>query len=184
MIHPLALVETPHVGTATRVWAWAHVMRGARVGSGCNIGEGVFIEDGVVVGDNVTIKNGVAIYQGVTIESDVFVGPHAVFTNDRRPRSGGFKRDAAYFRSTHLERGATIGANATLICGVRIGTYAMVGAGAVVSRDVPAHTLCIGVPARARGFVCACGETLSDALDCSCSLRYERNGDGLHRLGR
>jgi acetyltransferase-like isoleucine patch superfamily enzyme len=183
--HPLALVESEWIGTGTRVWAYAHVMSGARVGAGCNIGEGVFVESGVTIGDNVTIKNGVAVYDKVTVEDDAFLGPHCVFTNDLRPRSGQFKRPPASFAPTRVARGATIGANATVVCGHVVGEYAMVAAGAVVTKDVAPYVLVAGVPARPIGFVCACGDSLNAVLECSCGLSYERNGQGLRpRAGR
>ncbi len=183
-IHPLAIVETGAIGAETRVWAFAHVMPGARVGAGCNLGEGVFVEGGVRIGDRVTVKNGVAIYDGVTVEDDVFIGPHAVFTNDLRPRSGPFKRPPSTFLPTRIGRGATVGANATVVCGHDVGAGAMIAAGAVVTRDVPAHALVAGVPARPIGFVCACGETLPRTLRCRCGLRYRRDGAGLRAAGR
>jgi acetyltransferase-like isoleucine patch superfamily enzyme len=181
--HPLALVESDWVGAGTRVWAYAHVMSGARVGAGCNIGEGVFVEGGVVIGDNVTIKNGVAVYDKVIVEDDAFLGPHCVFTNDLRPRSGRYKRPPESFAPTRIARGATIGANATVVCGHVVGEYAMVAAGAVVTRDVAAHVLVAGVPARPIGFVCACGESLDDMLVCRCGMSYERDGHGLRQSG-
>jgi UDP-2-acetamido-3-amino-2,3-dideoxy-glucuronate N-acetyltransferase len=177
--HPAAMVESDDIGEGTRVWAFAHVMRGARVGRNCNLGEGVFVESGVVIGDDVTIKNGVAIYDGATVEDEAFLGPHCVFTNDLRPRSGRFKRSQSSFSPTLIRRGATIGANATVVCGHEVGIYAMVAAGAVVARDVPPYRLVAGVPARAIGFVCACGESLPDTLTCRCGLAYERAGTGL-----
>ncbi len=154
-------------------------MKGARIGARCNLGEGVFVEGEVVIGDDVTIKNGVALYNQVTIENDAFLGPHCVFTNDLRPRSGRFKRPPAAFAQTRVGRGATIGANATIICGNEIGDYAMVAAGAVVTRGVAAHVLVAGVPARPIGFVCACGERLSDMLTCDCGFSYEKAAEGL-----
>ena len=154
-------------------------MKGARVGARCNLGEGVFVEGGVVIGDDVTVKNGVALYAGVTVADEVFIGPHAVFTNDLRPRSGRFKRPPSAFAPTRIGRGASIGANATIVCGHDVGAYAMVAAGAVVTRDVPAHALVAGVPARRIGFVCACGETLPRSLRCRCGRRHRRAGAGL-----
>jgi len=183
-VHPLAMVESDAIGSGTRVWAYAHVMKGARVGARCNLGEGVFVEGGVVIGDDVTIKNGVAVYDRVTIEDEAFIGPHAVFTNDLRPRSGRFKRGPEQFAPTRIGRGATIGANATVVCGHTVGAYAMVGAGSVVTRDVPPHALVLGVPARAAGFVCACGEQLPRSLRCGCGRRYRRQQDGLTEAPR
>jgi UDP-2-acetamido-3-amino-2,3-dideoxy-glucuronate N-acetyltransferase len=181
--HPLAVVESDAVGAGTRVWAFAHVMKGARIGAGCNLGEGVFVESGVVIGDEVTVKNGVALYDGVTVADEAFLGPHAVFTNDLRPRSGRFKRPPASFAPTRIGRGATVGANATVICGHQVGAYAMIAAGAVVTRDVPAYALVAGVPARRIGFVCACGERLPASLRCACGLGYRRAGPGLTSAG-
>jgi acetyltransferase-like isoleucine patch superfamily enzyme len=181
-IHPLAVVENATVGEGTRVWAYAHVMSGARIGRGCNLGEGVFVEGGVTIGDEVTIKNGVAVYDGVTVEDEAFLGPHCVFTNDLRPRSGRYKRPPSTFLPTRIGRGATVGANATIVCGHSLGEYAMVAAGAVVAKDVPPYVLVAGVPARPRGFVCACGESLPASLKCSCGLAYQRAGDGLRPL--
>lgn len=177
--HPLAVVESSEIGEETRVWAFAHVMRGATVGRRCNVGEGVFIETGVSIGDDVTIKNGVAVYVGVTVEDEVFLGPHCVFTNDLRPRSGRFKRTAESFLPTRICRGATVGANATVVCGHVIGEYAMVAAGAVVTRDVPPYVLVAGVPGRVVGFVCCCGESLPATLRCSCGRGYKKSGAGL-----
>jgi len=172
--HPLAVVESDDVGEGTRVWAYAHVMKGARVGTGCNLGEGVFIESGAIIGNNVTIKNGVAVYDKVVVEDDVFLGPHCVLTNDLRPRSGLFKRAADTFLQTIIRRGASIGANATIVCGHEIGDYAMVAAGAVVTNNVTPFTLVAGVPARRIGFVCACGESLRTDLTCTCGRAYRR----------
>ena len=177
--HPLALVESEFIGCDTRIWAYTHVMKGARVGARCNLGEGVFVEGEVVIGDDVTIKNGVALYNQVTVDDDAFLGPHCVFTNDLRPRSGRFKRPPAAFAPTRVGRGATIGANATIVCGHQIGDYAMVAAGAVVTKNVADYVLVAGVPARPIGFVCACGERLSDMLTCVCGFSYEQAGEGL-----
>jgi UDP-2-acetamido-3-amino-2,3-dideoxy-glucuronate N-acetyltransferase len=143
------------VGDGTRIWHFSHVMAGARIGCRCTIGQNVFVAAGAVVGDGVKIQNNVSIYDGVTLEDDVFCGPSAVFTNVVTPRSHVSRRHV--FAATIVRRGATIGANATLRCGIDIGPYAFVGAGAVVTRDVPAFGLVVGNPARHVGWACACG---------------------------
>ena len=177
--HRLAVVESAAVGKETRVWAFAHVMKGARVGARCNLGEGVFVESGVVLGDDVTVKNGVALYDGVTVADEAFVGPHAVFTNDLRPRSGRFKRPPSKFAATRVGPGATIGANATIVCGHDIGALRDGRCRRGGHERRPPHALVAGVPARRIGFVCACGETLPRSLRCSCRRRYRRLGAGL-----
>lgn len=156
--HPTAVVEEDVViGEGTRIWHFAHVRRGARIGSRCVLGKDVYIDENVVVGNGVKIQNGVSIYKGVTLEDNVFVGPYAVFTNDKYPRA--FSTDWVII-PTLVKEGASIGANATIICGVTIGRYAMVAAGSVVTRDVPDHGLVMGNPARLVGFVCYCGRSL------------------------
>jgi acetyltransferase-like isoleucine patch superfamily enzyme len=148
-IHERALCESEHVGSGTRVWAFAHVLPGARIGEDCNICDGVFIEDDVVVGDRVTVKCGVQLWNGVTIEDDAFIGPNATFTNDPFPRSRHWVDHAA----TIVRAGASIGANATILPGIEIGRGAMVGAGAVVTRSVPPYAIVVGNPARIQGYV-------------------------------
>ena len=179
--HPLALVESREIGAGTRIWAFTHVCAGAKVGARCNVGEGVYLESGAIVGDDVTIKNGVALYEKIVVEDEAFLGPHAVFTNDPRPRSGRYKRTSESFLPTRIGRGASIGANATVLCGHSIGAWAMVGAGAVVTEDVPDHAMVVGVPARRAGFVCECGEILGAALRCVCGLSFQAEGPGLRR---
>ena len=147
--HPQALVESPHVGAGTRVWAFAHVLPGAVIGRDCNLCDGVFVENDVRVGDRVTVKCGVQLWDGVTLEDDVFVGPNATFTNDPFPRSRAYP---AAFPRTVVRRGASIGANATLLPGIEIGAGAMIGAGAVVTRSVPPHAVVVGNPARVVGW--------------------------------
>jgi len=159
-IHPTAIVEEGAIiGEGTRIWHFVHIRSGAKIGRNCNIGKDVYIDVGVEIGDNVKIQNGVSIYRGVKIEDDVFVGPYAVFTNDKYPRA--FNRDWKVV-PTVIKRGASVGANATIMCGVTIGEYAMVAAGAVVTKDVPPHGLVMGNPARLKGFVCYCGKPLRD----------------------
>lgn len=148
--HPEGRVESDEIGAGTRVWAFAHILRGARIGADCNICDHTFIEGGAVVGDRVTVKCGVQLWDGVTLEDDVFVGPNATFTNDPLPRSG---RRPAEFTRTLVRRGASIGANATLLPGLTVGAGAMVGAGAVVTRDVPPRAIVMGNPAVVTGFV-------------------------------
>ena len=143
--HPEAIVETEQVGAGTRIWAFVHVLAGARIGSDCNICDHVFIENEVVLGDRVTIKSGVQLWDGVTLEDDVFIGPNATFTNDPAPRSR--QRPSGTWPTLTVRRGASVGANATLLPGITVGQYAMVGAGAVVTRSVPPHAVVVGNPA-------------------------------------
>ena len=148
--HPQALVESTRIGRGTRVWAFAHVLPGAVIGEDCNICDGVFVENDVVVGDRVTVKCGVQLWDGVRLEDEVFVGPNATFTNDQFPRSRVYPER---FPTTVVRRGASIGANATLLPGITVGERALVGAGAVVTRDVPAGAIVVGNPARITGSV-------------------------------
>lgn len=150
MIHPQAICESINIGANTRVWAFAHILPGAVIGQDCNICDGVFVENDVKVGDRVTVKCGVQLWDGVTLEDDVFVGPNVTFTNDPFPRS---RKPPAQFSRTTVERNASIGANATILPGINIGRGAMVGAGAVVLRDVPNHAIVVGNPARIVGYV-------------------------------
>lgn len=159
-VHPTAIIEEDvEIGEGTRIWHFVHVRRGARIGRNCNIGKDVYIDAGVKIGNNVKIQNFVSVYRGVTLEDDVFVGPHATFTNDIYPRSFSAEWEVI---PTIVKKGASIGANATIICGVTIGEYAMVGAGAVVTKDVPPHGLVVGNPAKLVGFVCFCGKPLKE----------------------
>lgn len=149
-IHENALCESTVVGDGTRIWAWSHILPGAAVGENCNICESVFIENDVVIGDRVTIKNGVQLWDGCRIEDDVFIGPNATFTNDPFPRSRQWLSETV---ETLVRKGASVGANATILPGVTIGREAMVGAGAVVTKDVPSHAIVVGNPARITGYV-------------------------------
>jgi UDP-2-acetamido-3-amino-2,3-dideoxy-glucuronate N-acetyltransferase len=176
-VHELALCESDDVGPRTRIWAFAHVLAGARIGADCNVGDHAFVEGGVVVGDAVKIKNGVQLWSGVTVEDEVFLGPGAVFTNDASPRAP-YPKGPAGWRATLARRGATIGANATVLSGLTIGCWAMVGAGSVVTGDVPAHAVVVGNPARRTGWACRCGQVLPDALVCAACGRAYRLTDG------
>ncbi len=149
-VHPLGSCESTHVGDGTRVWAYAHVLPAARIGAECNICDHVFIENDVVVGDRVTIKCGVQLWDGLRVEDDVFIGPNATFTNDRFPRS---RQHPETFAQTVVEKGASIGANATILPGLRLGQNCMIGAGAVVTRSVPPYAIVVGNPARIVGYV-------------------------------
>jgi len=173
------------IGEGTKIWHFSHVMSGAKIGARCNIGQNVVVSPQVVIGDNVKIQNNVSIYTGVVLEDDVFCGPSMVFTNVINPRSQVSRKDE--FRQTLVRRGASIGANATVVCGHTIGRYAFIGAGSVVTRDVPDYALVIGNPGRIAGWVCECGITLRkgaqpprDATCQACGLRY-RGDRGLVR---
>ena len=156
--HPQALVESPHIGDRTRVWAFAHILPGAVIGADCNICDHVFIENDVIIGDRVTVKCGIYIWDGVRLADLVFLGPNVVFTNDHSPRS---QRHTQPLERTLVARGASIGANATILPGLAIGQWAMVGSGSVVTRDVPAFALVLGNPARHVGHVCVCARNLT-----------------------
>lgn len=181
-VHARGLCESDAVGSGTRVWAFAHVMAGAVVGRDCNICDGAFIEGGAVVGDRVTVKNQVMIFEGVTIEDDVFLGPGVIFTNDAVPRAF-IKKHGAELDRTLVRRGATLGAGVVVVCRTTIGEYAFVGAGAVVTRDVPAHAFVVGNPGRVIGWACECGRRLTGDLACSCGRSWQVSGDDLRPAG-
>ncbi len=151
-VHPSAIVdEGAQIGAGTRVWHWVHISARARIGERCSFGQGVYVGNDVVVGDNVKVQNNVSVYDAVTLEDDVFCGPSMVFTNVYNPRSAVARKDE--YRSTLVRRGATLGANCTVVCGTTIGRYAFVGAGAVINKDVPDFALMVGVPARQVGWM-------------------------------
>jgi UDP-2-acetamido-3-amino-2,3-dideoxy-glucuronate N-acetyltransferase len=177
-VHELACCESDDVGPRTRIWAFAHVLAGARIGADCNVGGHAFVEGGAVVGDGVTIKNGVLLWSGVTVEDEVFLGPGVVFTNDASPRAP-YPKGPAGWRATLVRRGTTVGANATVLSGLTIGPWAMVGAGGVVTGDVPGHAIVVGNPARQTGWACRCGRTLPAELACpACGRAYRLAGGG------
>lgn len=163
------------IGAGTKIWHFSHIMKDCKIGKNCNIGQNVVVSSGVVLGDGCKVQNNVSVYTGVVCEDDVFLGPSCVFTNVINPRA--FIERKQEFRETLIRRGASIGANATIVCGHTVGKYAMVGAGSVVTRDVPDHALVYGVPARLEGYVCRCGERLlfegGIAVCPSCGARYE-----------
>lgn len=168
--HPSAVIDDgARIGDGTRIWHFCHVSAGARIGVRCVLGQNVFVGPGVVIGDGCKIQNNVSLFAGVELEDEVFVGPSATFTNVINPRA--FIERKQEFGKTLVKRGATIGANATIVCPRVIGAYAMVGAGAVVTRDVPDAALVVGVPARVVGAVCRCGTTLVNGRCPSCGPR-------------
>jgi len=190
-VHPTAAVhESAYVddgatiGTGTKVWHFCHVLGGAVIGERCSLGQNVVVMNGTRIGNNVKIQNNVSIYEGVELEDDVFCGPSMVFTNVLNPRSHVSRRNE--YRRTHVRRGATIGANATIVAGTTLGEYAFIGAGAVVAKDVQDYALMIGVPARRIGWMCQCGERLPDSgrgTCAACGSTYEPDGDGIRRTG-
>ena len=179
-VHPQALVESSDVGEGTKIWAFAQVMRGAMVGENCNVGGHAFIESGAQVGNRVTLKNQVMVWSGVTIQDDVFVGPGVIFTNDLHPRSPRmasvaerYSHPGNWLAKTNVGRGASIGAG-SIILPVQIGDHAMIAAGSVVTKDVPAHALMKGNPARVSGWVCVCGTKIDARGICpSCGKQIE-----------
>ena len=184
-VHDSAYVDDgATLGEGTKVWHFCHVMPGAVIGAGCSLGQNVVIMGGTKIGNNVKIQNNVSIYEGVELEDDVFCGPSMVFTNVINPRSHVPRKNE--YKKTLVKRGATIGANATVVCGVTLGEYCFVGAGAVVTRDVPAHALVAGVPAKRTGWMCECGVKLEEGiLDIACGAcgkTYSRKSHSLMRI--
>lgn len=157
--HETAIVESDKIGDGTKIWHFVHVREGASIGKNCNIGKSSYIDTDAIIGNRVKIQNFVSVYKGVTIEDDVFIGPSATFVNDMYPRAFQWREEDIV--STVVRKGASIGANATIICGVNIGEYAIIGAGSVVSRDVPSFALVYGNPARFKNYVCYCGKKLT-----------------------
>jgi len=181
-IHPSAVVdEGAHIGEGTSVWHFSHVMAGATIGTRCSLGQNVFVASGVRVGDGCRIQNNVSLYDGVELEDEVFCGPSAVFTNVRSPRAA-YPTPRDGYDTTLVRRGATIGANATVVCGATVGPWAFIAAGAVVTSDVPAHGLMVGVPARRVGWACVCGRRLDVAdstATCACGRRFAVERDAI-----
>jgi UDP-2-acetamido-3-amino-2,3-dideoxy-glucuronate N-acetyltransferase len=191
-VHESSYVDEPcEIGEGTRIWHFSHVMTGSKIGRHCNIGQNVVISPQVRIGDNVKIQNNVSIYTGVELEDDVFCGPSMVFTNVTNPRSHVSRKDE--YRATLVKQGASIGANATVVCGHTIGRYAFIGAGAVVIRDVPDYAMVVGNPARVVGWMCSCGVKLDLSRDpasegssvCSaCGAEYLRSGGRVSTTSR
>jgi UDP-2-acetamido-3-amino-2,3-dideoxy-glucuronate N-acetyltransferase len=184
--HPTSVIDEPcTIGEGTRIWHFCHVMPEAVIGPGCSLGQNVFVARGVRMGANCKIQNNVSLYEGVELEDHVFCGPSMVFTNVMNPRSEVVRKSE--YRRTLVRRGASIGANATLVCGVTVGAYAFVGAGAVVTRDVPDFALVTGNPGRRTGWMCRCGEKLrladAGATCATCATEYRMHGDVLSLVG-
>jgi UDP-2-acetamido-3-amino-2,3-dideoxy-glucuronate N-acetyltransferase len=183
-IHPSAIVDDGAcIGPGTRVWHWTHVCAGAVIGRGCSLGQNVYVGNRVVIGDNVKIQNNVSVYDDVTLEDDCFCGPSMVFTNVYNPRSQFARKDE--YRPTLVHRGATLGANCTIVCGITVGVFAFIGAGAVVNRDVPDFALMLGVPARQAGWMSRFGERLALPLTGDGETVCSHTGDHyILRAGR
>jgi UDP-2-acetamido-3-amino-2,3-dideoxy-glucuronate N-acetyltransferase len=186
-IHPTALCESTAVGARTRIWAFAHVMAGARIGKDCNIGDHAFVESGARLGHGVTIKNQVLIWEGVTIGDGVFVGPAVIFTNDRHPRSPRlpgvpavarrYSDKSRWLLPTRVGRGASIGAGAIILPGIVVGEFALIAAGSVVTADVPPHAIVAGNPARGQGWVCPCGQRAAAGTGRTARCHHCGRGD-------
>lgn len=188
-VHETAIVDDgATIGAGSRIWHWVHVCGGARIGENCSFGQNCFVGNRVVIGNNVKVQNNVSVYDDVTLEDDVFCGPSMVFTNVYNPRSAVPRKDE--YRTTHVKRGATLGANCTVVCGITIGEHAFIGAGAVVNKDVKPYALMVGVPARQIGWMSEHGEQLDLPLEgedsASCShtgAMYRLDGDRVTKTG-
>ena len=181
-IHPTAVIDDGvEIGEGTKIWHFSHVQSGARIGKGCMLGQNVYVGAGVIIGDDCKLQNNVSVYRGVTLGNGVFCGPSCVFTNDLTPRAL-YPKGSEHFVKTVVRDGASIGANATVVCGHTIGKNAMIGAGAVVTTDVPDHVLMLGMPAKPSGFVCTCGQKL-DTFQCPvCGRKYKKKRRGTRRI--
>jgi len=180
-VHPTAIIDQgAQIGDGSRVWHWAHICSGAKIGSGCSFGQNVFVGNDVVIGNNVKVQNNVSIYDAVTLEDDVFCGPSMVFTNVFNPRSGVVRKDE--YRRTLVKRGSTIGANATIVCGVILGEYSFIAAGAVINKDVKPFALMAGVPAKQIGWMSKFGEKLNLPLEGSGNTICANTGENYQLL--
>lgn len=177
-VHETAVIDDDVIiGDGTKIWHFSHIQSGASIGENCSLGQNVNIANNVTIGNGCKIQNNVSVYEGVELEDFVFCGPSCVFTNDLTPRAK-YPKGSEHYVPTLVQQGASIGANATIVCGNRIGEWAMIGSGAVVTSDVPNHALMIGVPARQHGWVCECGQVLNGNLSCSSCGRVYKITDG------
>lgn len=179
-VHESSFVdENVQIGESTRIWHFCHIQKGAKIGSHCSMGQNVNISNNVKIGNGVKIQNNVSVYEGVELEDHVFCGPSCVFTNDLTPRAK-YPKGSAGYKRTLVREGASIGANATVVCGHTLGKWCLIGAGAVVTTDVPDHALMLGIPARQAGWVCECGTVLESDLTCAtCGRKYRKTQQGL-----
>ena len=182
-VHPTSVIdENVKIGEDTKIWHFCHIQSGAVIGRKCSFGQNVNVSNNVKIGNGCKVQNNVSLYEGVELVDDVFCGPSCVFTNDLTPRAKYPKGHAGY-KKTLVCEGASIGANATIVCGHTIGKWALIGAGAVVTSNVPSHALMLGVPARRKGWVCECGALLPQALTCSaCGRRFRKTDNGLEEI--
>src|SRR5512136_180855 len=184
-VHPTAIADAPaDIGSGTKIWHFSHIMSGARIGENCIIGQNVFIASGAILGNNIKAQNNVSIFDGVILEDDVFCGPSMVFTNVFNPRS--FISRKKEFRKTLVRKGATIGANVTIVCGNTVGQFAFIGAGSVVTKDVPDYALVYGNPGKVKGWVCQCAEEIrfrsEKAICTACGKRYRMDSQGVRLI--
>ncbi len=172
-VHPSSYIdEGVAIGENTKIWHFSHIQKGAKIGKNCSFGQNVNISNNVIIGNYVKVQNNVSIYEGVELEDYVFCGPSCVFTNDLTPRSR-FPKGSVGYKKTLIKHDASIGANSTIVCGHTVGEYALIAAGAVVTKDVPAHALMAGIPAKQIGWVCNCGNVLNKDFNCSCGKKFK-----------
>lgn len=173
-VHPSSVIDDgAKIGSGTKIWHFCHIQSGAEIGENCSLGQNVNVSHNVRIGNGVKIQNNVSVYEGVELEDYVFCGPSCVFTNDVTPRAR-YPKGAAGYKKTVVKHDASIGANATIVCGHTVGEYALIAAGAVVTKDVPAYALMAGIPAKRIGWVCACGAVLNEEMACACGRKFKR----------
>lgn len=181
-VHPSSYIdEGVAIGENTKIWHFSHIQKGAKIGKNCSFGQNVNISNNVIIGNYVKVQNNVSIYEGVELEDYVFCGPSCVFTNDLTPRSR-YPKGSAGYKKTLVKHDASIGANSTIVCGHTIGEFALIAAGAVVTKDVPSHALMAGIPAKQIGWVCNCGNVLDKDLFCSCGRKFKIDSDSIKEI--